>query len=147
MDNIKRLEDIINRKKWIRNDIGMGKIQCSKLINIKDELLLIISSDVNEKPVWARVEKILVANGEIILFYDGEYCEELDQEEYVEYSSFIEENEWRTLFEEGNVSKLVKSNMVSSDDGFYVEAHENIKNYEDQFDEEESTKLNEHFNI
>lgn len=147
MDNIKRLEDIINAKKWIRNDIGMGKIQCSKLVNIKDELILIISSDVNEKPVWARVEKILIANREIILFYDGEYCEELEQNQYEEYSNFIEENEWKTLFEVGNVSKLVENNMVSSNDGFYVEAHENIKNFEDEFDKEESTKLNEHFNI
>lgn len=147
MDNIKRLDYIIKEKKWIRNDIGMGKIQCSKLINLKGELILIISSEVNEKPVWARVEKILVVNGEIILFYDGEYCVELEHQEYEEYKEFVEEDEWNCLFEEGNVSKLIEKDLISSNDGFYVEAHENINNYEEEYDDDESNRLNEHFNI
>ncbi|MDP4091102.1 MAG: hypothetical protein Q8930_17795 [Bacillota bacterium] len=147
MSNIQRLEKIIGEKKWIRNDIGMGRIQCSKAMLINGELLLLICSEVNHKPVWARVEKILVANDEIILFYDGEYCEELDYDEYAEYEEYVSKEEWKVLFEDENTTKLDAQGLISSTDGFYVDVHENIGGYEGEFDEMESENLDLHFDL
>lgn len=147
MNNTVRIKKIIDEKKWIKNDIGMGRIQCSKAILVNGELLLIICSEVNHKPVWARVEKILVSNDEIILFYDGEYCEELELDEFEEYKNYIGRDEWSILFEDENTKRLEELDLISGSDGFYVDVHENIDNYEGEFDEEESEKINSDFDL
>lgn len=147
MDSIKRLEKIIKDKQWIQNDIGMGRIQCAKACIINDELILIICSNISDTPAWARIEKILVQNDEIILFYDGEYCEKIPYDDYEEYSEFINPEEWSLIFGENVADNLKENNLVSQEDGFYIDVHQNIESYKEEYDEEESEKLNSRFNL
>jgi hypothetical protein len=147
MDAVNRLENIIENRLWVKNSITMGRIQCAKLIKIKGELVLIVSADIINKPLWARVERLLFSNGEIIVFYDGQYCEELKSEDYNEYKQYLNEDEWKVLFEEDTTVKLEEMKLISKDDGFYFDIHVNIDNYENEYDEEKTLKLNEHFDI
>ncbi|MDT8719089.1 hypothetical protein IAI10_20785 [Clostridium sp. 19966] len=147
MNNIERLKKIIKDKKWIQNDIGMGRIQCAKLCRINDDLVLIISSNISNTPTWARVEKMLYVNEEIVVFYDGEYCEKIPYDDYDEYSEYLDREEWNFIFDEDAANNLKDNDLVSKEDGFYIDIHQNIECYNGQYDEEESDKLNEAYNL
>ena len=147
MDAVKRIEKIIVEKKWVRNDIGMGRTQCSKLMNIGDELILIIASATTNRPIWARVEKILYENSNLTIFYDGQYCEELNISEYEEYKEYINSYEWNAIFQDNSHLRLDNMKLISTDDGFYIDVHDNLDNYKEEYDIEYSKKINNHFSL
>lgn len=147
MDWNEKIEEIIKSGKWIKNDIGMARIQCSKLIKDNEELGLFISSDVYNEPVYARVERIVVANNEVIIFYDNEYESVLEEKEYEDYSDLFSIDEWNALFGGETVEKLKEMNLISEKEGFYVETHESIESYINHYDEIISEDICEHFNL
>lgn len=148
MDWIKYLDNILKNKKWVRNDIGMGRVQFVKLMEIEEDLMLIIASDNLEAPFYTRVENLLIVNNELILFYDGEYGEMLNKNEYDDYKEYISKEEWNSIFERELSLKLEELNFSSKEEGFYAELHETIEEYmEDQYDEEASEKLREHYGL
>lgn len=148
MNCTRELKNIIKSGKWVRNDIGMGRVQYCKIINMNEELILIIASDSMEIPLFSRVENILVVNDEIIVFYDGEYAETIQKDEYEDFRDYINKKEWDIIFAEDAGGNLEEAGLVSSKSGFYAEVHETISAYmDDGYDEEATEELCEQFNI
>lgn len=147
MDAVKRIEKIINEKKWAKNNIGMGRVQCSKLMRIGNELILIIASTTTNKPIWARVEKILYKNSNFTIFYDGQYCEELNVYEYDEYKDYISSYEWNAIFQDNSDLKLDNMKLISRDERFCIDVYDNLDNYKEEFDIEYSKSINNHFSL
>ncbi|KMJ93104.1 hypothetical protein CBCST_22440, partial [Clostridium botulinum C str. Stockholm] len=57
-----KIEDIIRNDKWIKNDTGLWKVQCSKLFKDEERLKLLLVTDELDGPACAKVEKIVVTN-------------------------------------------------------------------------------------
>ena len=123
-----KVENIINNKKWIKNDTGLWKVQCCKLVRDDEDLMVFIVSDELNGPLYTRVEKISVINknSELVVFYDGQYGAVLEESEYDTYSEFVNESEWQALFSGNATTELLKMNMVTDEEGFYIESHEGI---------------------
>lgn len=148
MDAQLLIEKIIDEGKWVKNDIGMWKIQCAKLVRDKGDLLLILVSDKAGLPVSCRVESALIVHEELILFYDKEYSEKVEKNEQHRYKELLTEKEWNIVFEEKVTEKLIKNNMVSEKLGFYAEPHETMKQYlQNDYDLEVSNKICERYNL
>ncbi|WP_125154706.1 hypothetical protein [Clostridium rectalis] len=105
MNYSERLIGLIN-KKWVRNDMGLGKVQFLKLISVKEKLFILIISNNIKKPIYSKVEDIIISNNQIVVFYDGEYCEDLKYEEYEKFHNVFSKKEWDTVFKEDVTYKL-----------------------------------------
>ncbi|OFH99449.1 hypothetical protein CLOACE_22390 [Clostridium acetireducens DSM 10703] len=149
VDSIIKLKDLINEGKWVRNDIGMFRIQYGKLLNVKEKLKLIIVSNSLEEPIYTSVEKILISgNDEAILFYDGQYPIRLHRNDYKEYDKYIDKSEWELLFGEDAGTRLERKDLVNKKEGFYVQPHINLENcMMSDYDEEETERVNRYFNL
>ncbi|AJA47535.1 hypothetical protein CPAST_c14560 [Clostridium pasteurianum DSM 525 = ATCC 6013] len=148
MDIEYKIEKLIYEGKWVKNDIGMGRIQCVKLVKDSKELLVIIVSNTLNTPVSCRVEKIIIVNGEIIVFYDGEYMQRVEKEEKDIYKGILNEREWNIIFKDDPVKKLYENNMISNEKGFYIEMHETLEKYmENGYDTEASKFICKKYNI
>ncbi|AGK98231.1 hypothetical protein [Clostridium pasteurianum] len=143
-----KIEEIINNGKWIKNDIGMGRVQCIKPVKDSKEMLVIIVSDTLSTPISCRVEKIIIANGEIIVFYDGEYIQRVEKDEYDRYRNFLNENEWDAIFRHDPVKHLYENHMISEEKGLYAEMHETLEKYmQSGYDTEASEFLCKKYNL
>ncbi|KYH29041.1 MULTISPECIES: hypothetical protein [Clostridium] len=149
MDWNKKIEDIINNKKWIKNDTGLWKIQCCKLFKDNGELMLFIVTDELNGPAVARVEKVVVTNNssELVMFYDNEYDAVLEEDEYEHYSEFLTREEWDVLFSGNAAKELFEMDMLSEEEGFYVEPHEGIERFMNNYDKEISEEIAGYFNL
>ncbi|MDP4143744.1 MAG: hypothetical protein Q8936_04580 [Bacillota bacterium] len=149
MDWNQRLQDIISRKKWVKNDIGKSRVQCVKLINDNNILMIIIVSDTLDHPVIARVEKVLIIDKQLVLFYDGEYCENIDKDEYARYADFLTNEEWKIIFGGDDVINMLRLNkMISEEEGFYAELHQTIEQFMERgYDKESSESLNKELHL
>lgn len=146
LDN--KIEKIINNNKWIKNDIGMGRVQCVKLVKDSKELLVIIVSNTLSTPISCRIEKIIIAHEEIVVFYDGEYIQRVEKDEYNRYRNFLNENEWNVIFRNDPVKQLYENHMISEEKGFYAEMHETLEKYmESGYDAEASEFLCKKYNL
>lgn len=146
MDYIKILDNMISSGKYVRNDIGMGRVQYSKLVMEEEELWILIISAELESPIYTRVENILVVNEEIIVFYDGEYGEILNKQNYENLKDAVTKEEWQMLFEHDAGEKLEGADIVIKDEGYYTEVHDTIDTYiEEGYDEKASLKVQKHF--
>lgn len=147
-NDVNRIEEFINKGKWIKNDIGMGRIQCAKLVKDIKELMVIIVSNTMDTPVSCRVEKIIVIHGEILFFYDGQYVQRVEREERNRYKNFLNEEEWNIIFKDNPIENLDKKNMISKEDRFYVEIHESLETYmHNDYDVEASKFICEKYNL
>ena len=54
MNYVKNIENIIKSKKWIKNDIGVGMVQYSKLFRGDEELILFIISKKSSKGLYIQ---------------------------------------------------------------------------------------------
>jgi hypothetical protein len=148
MDLDNKIEEIIKNGKWVQNYVGNGKVQCIKLVKDAKELLVIIASSTLSTPISCRVEKILIVHGEIIVFYDGEYPQRVEKGEYNRYRNFLNENEWKVIFEEGPVKGLLEKHLVSKEKSFYAEMHETLEEYmKSEYDTEASEFLCNKYNL
>lgn len=149
MDWSQKVENIISNKRWIKNDTGLWKVQCCKLVRDVEDLMVFIVSDELDGPLYTRVEKISVINNnsELVVFYDGQYGSVLEESEYNAYSEFVTEKEWQALFSGNATAELLKMNMVTDEEGFYIESHEGMERFISDFDEQASEELAEHFNL
>ncbi|GEM_PF-1551645 len=145
----KKVENIISNKKWVKNDTGLWKVQCCKLVKEEEDLGVFIVSDELDGPLYTRVEKISVINknSELVVFYDGQYGSVLDESEYDTYSGLVTENEWKALFSGNATTELIKMNMVTDEEGFYIESHEGMERFINDFDEQASEEIAEHFHL
>lgn len=145
----KKVESIIENGMWIKNDTGLWKVQCCKLIRDKEELMLLIVTDELDGPALVRVEKIVVTNNdnELVVFYDGEYKVTLDEEEYENYSEVLTREEWDALFSGNATKQLLEMDVVTEQEGFYVESHEGMSRFVDNYDERASEEIAEYFNL
>ncbi len=142
------MEEVIEEGKWTQNDIGMWKLQCSKLVKDKEKLFLIIVSQKLDYPIISKVETALVANGELIIFYDNEYKEKIDKGNYESYRNKINEKEWSIIFSNNPVERLLKTDLVSDRLGYYAEAHETMEQYlQNGYDIKETNEVREKFNV
>jgi hypothetical protein len=144
MNSVIRLENIIQDKKWTKNDIGMGRIQCGKLIQNKEDLILIIAPVMPPGPIYARVKKILLVNNVLKVFYDGENCEKLNIGEFDQYKSFLTEDEWNVIYDMDIIKKLELMNMISKREIFEMDVYENIYNYKKDINKRENSILSKH---
>lgn len=148
MNWIKNIEGIIKNGKWVKNNLGMGRIQFGKLVEIDEELMLFIVSDSFDGPLFARVENMLVSNNELIIFYDGEYTENVENTDYDEYSNFFSEEEWDAMYSDTVGDALPDLNIVAKKELFYAELSENVDDYiESGYDEEATDEICERFNV
>ncbi|MEA4825808.1 MAG: hypothetical protein VB130_04135 [Clostridium sp.] len=147
MDWNSKIENIIQNKKWIKNDTGLWKVQCCKLVRDKEELMVFIVTDELDGPAYARVEKMVITNNELVVFYDGEYGAPLEENEYENFSDLLTQREWRVLFSGNAVSELLDMDIVTEEEGFYIESHEGINRFINNFDEKASEEIAEHFNL
>lgn len=145
MNSVKRLENIIQDKKWVRNDIGMVRIQCGKLIRNKEDLILIIAPVMPPEPILARVKKILLVNNELKVFYDGENCEKLNINEFQQYKNFLTEDEWNAIYDNDVIIKLESMDMISKRETFDMDVYENIFNYKSDRNRKENKILSKYF--
>jgi hypothetical protein len=125
-----KIRGILDRKKWSKNDLDVSWVQLSKLLVIKNQLVVIIKGNTIDKPVWARVENLKEMNDELIFYYDGEYETVLAEDEYGEYKEYISKEEWEALFSSDSLKKLTDMNLID-DKGFYLEMHANMSKTED----------------
>lgn len=143
-----KIEHIINNNKWIKNDIGMGRVQCVKLVKDSKELLVIIVSNTLSTPISCRVEKIIISNGEIIVFYDGQYIQRVEKGEYNRYRNFLNENEWNVIFRHDPIKQLYENRMIGEEEKFYAEMHETLERYMERgYDTEASEFLCKKYNL
>lgn len=143
-----KIEDIITNDKWIKNDTGLWKVQCSKLFKDEDRLKLLLVTDELDGPACAKVEKIVVTNNnDLILFYDDRFDSILKEDEYDKFSKVVNKKEWDTLFTGKATEELVKMNVTSEEKGFYVEPHESVSDFINSYDEKISDELAQHFNL
>ncbi|PJI07354.1 MULTISPECIES: hypothetical protein [Clostridium] len=148
MDYSEVIEDIIKENKWVRNNIGMEKIQCTKLVKENEKLMVIIVSDKWAFPVCSLVKKIMVDDGEIILFYDGEYYERVEEGEYDRYKKYLDREEWNIILGDDPAENLFKKNRVSDRQGFYVQLHETVKDFiNGKYDKKDTDELNNIYKI
>lgn len=105
MDWKKRIKDIIDNNKWVKNDTGVWKVQCAKLFEDNNTLRLILVTDELEGPVSTQVEKIIVTNNEdLVLFYDERFNSILKEEDYDKFSKVVDKNNGMRYLQE----KLLK---------------------------------------
>lgn len=143
MSSTEIIDNIIKGGKWVKNDIGMGRVQCSKLVRDKEKMMIILISDKIEFPICSQVEKMVVVNGEIIMFYDGQYYERVEEEEYDRYKDYLSRDEWSIIHGSEPIKKLEEKNMISDTDGFYAEIHETVNKYiEREYDKKATDELN-----
>lgn len=128
-----RIKVILERKKWSKNDLDVSWVQLSKLLVIKNQLIVIIKGNTIDEPVWAKVENLKEMNGELILYYDGEFETVLTKEEYDEYKEYISKEEWEALFSLDSLKRLSEMNMID-DKGFYLQMHGNMSKTENTQD-------------
>lgn len=148
MNYINTIEGMTRNGKYVRNDIGMGRVQYARLFAVEKELFIIIISNELEGPILTRVEKIIIVNGEIIVFYDGEYGVVIEKEERDEYKNIIADKEWEAVFSDDTGKALEAIGAVSTDEGFYAEMHDTIEDYIDEgYEEEISEDICKHFNL
>lgn len=148
MKYINIIERLIQNGSYVRNDIGMGRVQYVKLITIEGKLFMIIVSEEFGHPIVAKVENIIVVNEEIVIFYDGEYEDIIKEEERDKYKDVIPDKEWNSIFGADNGRELEKNNFVSQDEGFYAEMHDTIEDYmEEGYDEKLSLEVCKYFGI
>ncbi|EDS76150.1 hypothetical protein [Clostridium massiliodielmoense] len=148
MDWKKRIKDIVNNNKWVKNDTGLWKVQCAKLFEDNNTLRLILVTDELEGPVSAHVEKIIITNNkDLILFYDERFNSILKEEDYDKFSKIVNREQWDALFTGEATKNLVAMNVVGSEEGFYVEPHEAINQFVDNYDEKLSEELDKQFNL
>lgn len=142
-----KVQNIIKDKKWSKNSIRLGRVQCGKLMEEKGELGLVITSDVLTKPLYGRVEKMVVADNEIIVFYDDNYASILGEEEYDKFSNYFSKEEWQSLFGGDTIEYLEKMNLIEEREGFYLETHETVEQYLGKSDENATKDLCSKFNL
>ncbi|MGY0375038.1 hypothetical protein [Clostridium sp. JNZ J1-5] len=147
MDWNSKIENIIQNKKWIKNDTGLWKVQCCKLVRDKEELMVFIVTDELDGPAYARVEKMVITNNELVVFYDGEYGAPLEENEYENFSDLLTQREWKALFSGNAASELLDMDIVTEEEGFYIESHEGVNRFINNFDEKASEEIAEHFNL
>lgn len=149
MDWNSKIENIIKNKKWIKNDTGLWKVQCCKLVRDKEELMVFIVTDELDGPAISRVEKIVVTNNnnELVVFYDGEFDTTLDEEDYDSYSEFFTLKEWGVLFNGNAAKELLEMDMITDEEGFYIESHEGMSRFIGNFDENASEEITEYFKL
>ncbi|GAB6149971.1 hypothetical protein [Clostridium novyi] len=148
MDWKKRIKDIIDNNKWVKNDTGVWKVQCAKLFEDDNTLRLILVTDELEGPVSTQVEKIIVTNNEdLVLFYDERFNSILKEEDYDKFSKLVDKEQWDALFTGEATKNLVDMDVVGSEDGFYVEPHEGISRFKDNYNESLSEELDKYFNV
>ncbi|GKU28462.1 hypothetical protein [Clostridium folliculivorans] len=128
-----RIKVILDRKKWSKNDLDVSWVQLSKLLVIKNQLIVIIKGNTINEPVWAKIENLKEMNGELVLYYDGEFETVLTKDEYDEYKEYIGKEEWEALFSLDSLKKLSEMNMID-DKGFYLEMHANMSKTENTED-------------
>lgn len=124
-----KIRGILDRKKWSKNDLDVSWVQLSKLLVIKNQLVVIIKGNTIDKPVWARIENLKEMNDELIFYYDGEYETVLTEDEYSEYKEYMSKEEWEVLFSTDSLKKLTDMNLID-DKGFYLEMHANMSKTE-----------------
>jgi hypothetical protein len=129
MSVAERIKEIIGKRKWSKNDLGMSRIQLSKLMIIKNNLVLLIKGDTINAPVWSKVENIQLVEDDIIIYFDGEYDMVLGKGDYEDYKDYVSKEEWQVLFETDTVKKLEEMKLID-DKGFYLEMHANIRKTE-----------------
>lgn len=147
MDWNAKVKDIIKKGKWAKNSITLGRVQCGKLVEDNEKLMLFIVSDILEKPLYTKVEKVLVADNQIVVFYDGEYGSLLEEEEYDKFSAFLKREEWDVLFGGNTVDRLYKMNMLFEEEGFYIEAHETMEDFLGRYDKDASKEICKEYNL
>ena len=148
MNYVKNIESIIKSKKWIKNDIGVGRVQYSKLLQIDEELALFIVSNTLEGPIYSRVENLIILNDELNLFYNNDFSETLDREEYEDFSDYLSKGEWESVFDNEPGEKLDENGMVSKKEKYYLQPQENIEGIsEDGYDEDATEVVREYFNL
>ncbi|MBK1813626.1 hypothetical protein JHL18_23710 [Clostridium sp. YIM B02505] len=128
-----KVKKILAEKKWSENDLDVSWVQLSKLLVIKNQLIVIIKGNTIDEPVWAKVENLKEMNGELILYYDGEFETVLTKDEYDEYKEYISEDEWEAIFSVDSLKKLSEMNMID-DKGFYLQMHANMSKTENNGD-------------
>ncbi|ADL52597.1 hypothetical protein [Clostridium cellulovorans] len=125
------LDKIIQSNRWVKNDIAMGRIQCSKVVrtNGEPELLAIITSNELKEPVAAYIEEVLVANNQLILFYDGQFLTSIGKDEYGEYKDYLSREEWEIVFSKKPSDELVNRGMIAEGQGYLLEIHESMEEF------------------
>lgn len=148
MDYSKIIEDVIKENKWVRNNIGMEKIQCIKLVKENENLMVIIVADKLAFPICSLVKKIMVDDGEIILFYDGQYYERVEEGEYNRYKNYLDKEEWNIILGDDPAENLFRKNRVGNREGFYVQLHETVKEFiNGKYDKKYTDELNHIYNL
>ena len=121
------IDNLVKNKRWVRNDIGLGKVQYLKLISENEKLKILILSNVLPGPLYTNVDNIVVMSDQITVFYDGEHYETLKEGEYEDFKENITKEEWNTLFH-GDVTKdLDELGLVEKEKGFIAQAHDDIQ--------------------
>ena len=125
------LDKIIKNNKWVKNDIAMGRIQCSKLVrtNGEPQLLAIITSNELKTPVATYIEEIIVTNNQLILFYDGQYLTTIEKADYEEYKNYLSTEEWEIVFSKKPSDELVNRGMIADGQGYLLEVHETMEEF------------------
>ncbi|KOF57417.1 MULTISPECIES: hypothetical protein [Clostridium] len=141
------IESAVKEGKWIQNDIGGNRIQCFKLVKDENKLMVIIISDKLQCPISSTVEKIMVMDKGIVLFYDGQYYERVEEKEYNLYKKYITEDEWTIILNSHPVENLIKKDLVSDRSGIYVDVHESIEDYiSRKYNKKDTDELNYIYN-
>ncbi|MCY6959165.1 hypothetical protein [Clostridium brassicae] len=143
----KKIEDIIRDGKWTKNSIRLGRVQCGKLVEEKGSLALFIVSDILMKPLYTKVEKMVVADNEIVVFYDEKFGALLEEGEYEKFSRFFNKEEWDVLFGGDTIDRLDKMELIHEREGFYIEPHETMEAYLGKYDQNATKDLCSQYNL
>mgnify|MGYP000075901302 CR=1 FL=1 len=139
--------EVMKNKKWIRNNMGMGRMQFIKFAMSENEPVVIMFSDILEKPQCSKVKQFVVKGCNVIALYDGTNCNELDRCEFGSYADYFEQDEWDVMYEQEAEESLKGMELLNNESGVSAEVYGTIQDHLRLRDNDDSAKLNLLYNL
>lgn len=146
MDYYSKLNDIIKNKKWFINDMGFGRIQFIKLGLLNEILNVFIICNDNKDIIYNKIEDMVVANEQIVIYYNLKEMKVLHSDEYEVFRNIFTKDEWNGIFTEEPSIMLERLGLIEGKKPVISQLYKNIDNIID-IDHKASKDICEKFKL
>lgn len=146
MDYYSKLNDIIKNKKWFINDMGFGRIQFIKLGLLNETLNVFIICNDNKDIMYNKIEDMVVANEQIVIYYNLKEMKVLHSDEYELFRNIFTKDEWNGIFTKEPSIMLERLGLIEGKKPVISQLYKNIDNIID-IDHKASKDICEKFKL
>ena len=146
MDYYSKLNDIIKNKKWFINDMGFGRIQFIKLGLLNETLNVFIICNDNKDIMYNKIEDMVVANEQIVIYYNLKEMKVLHSDEYELFRNIFTKDEWKGIFTKEPSIMLERLGLIEGKKPVISQLYKNIDNIID-IDHKASKDICEKFKL